>query len=159
MTDFQNTLRYKKLHPEAMLPSQAYGSPAGWDIYAHLISDSNRAIQAVIPPGNSRVVGTGLVLLPPEGFFITVCSRSGYAARNPPVFVANAPGIIDPDYTGELKVILFNGGHSSVYIKHADPIAQIVLLPTPPRCTLAEFTEVPQTDRGTKGFGSSSVDR
>lgn len=146
---------YKKLHPDAELPTQAYGNPAGWDIRAFLISESNRAIQAVVSPGSSRVVGTGLILLPPEGYFIAVCSRSGYAARNPPVFVANAPGIIDPDYTGELKVILFNGGHSSVYIKHADPIAQVVLLPVPPKSTLVPFTEIPQTERGAAGFGSS----
>lgn len=148
-------LRYKKLHPDAELPTQAYGSPCGWDIRAFLISESNRAIQAVVSPGSSRVIPTGLILLPPEGFFLTICSRSGYAARNPPVFVANAPGIIDPDYTGELKVILFNGGHSSVYIKHADPIAQVVLLPTPPKVSLEPFTDTPQTERGAAGFGSS----
>lgn len=150
-------LRYKKLHAEAVLPSQAYGNPAGWDIFAHLISDTNRAIQMMLPPGNSRVIPTGLILLPPEGYFITVCSRSGYAAQNPSIFVANAPGIIDPDYTGELKVILYNGGHTSVYLKHADPIAQLLLIACPPKCALTEFTEIPTTERGAKGFGSSSV--
>lgn len=149
-------LRYKKLHKDAELPTQAYGNPAGWDIKAFCISETGRAIQAVLPPGNSAIIRTGLILLPPPGFILTVCSRSGYASRQPPVFVANAPGIIDPDYTGELKVILFNGGHSSVYIKHADPVAQLVLIAAPPRCTLTEFTETPETDRGTKGFGSSS---
>jgi dUTP pyrophosphatase len=154
MTDLL-LLSYKRLHPDAHLPTQAYGSPVGWDVYAHLISETNHTIQLVLPPGGSRIIGTGLVLLPPEGYFLAVCSRSGPAAATPSIFVANSPGIIDPDYTGELKIILFNGGHSSVYIKDFDPIAQLILFPTPPRVTLSAITEVPPTTRGDRGFGSS----
>lgn len=148
-------LFYKKLHPDAELPSRAYGTPIGWDIHAHLISETNRAMQAVIPPGSSRLIGTGLILLPPSGYFFAVCSRSGLAASQPPIFVANSPGIVDPDYTGELKIILFNGGHSSVYIKHADRIAQLVIFARPPECILESFTEIPHTERGIKGFDAS----
>lgn len=148
-------IRYHKLQPDAELPFAAYGQPAGWDISAYCISETGRAIQSVIPPRCSRVLSTGLVLLPPPGYFLAVCSRSGLAAGTPPLFVANAPGIIDPDYTGELKVILYNGGHESAYIRHGQRIAQVILLPHG-LSTLEAATEVPDTIRGAKGFGSSS---
>lgn len=151
-----STLRYKKLLPDAELPFRAYGSPAGWDVGACCISETGRSIQVVIPPKTSRILSTGLILLPPPGFFLVVCSRSGLAAQTPPLFVANAPGVIDPDYTGELKIILYNGGHESAYIRHGQKIAQVVLLPYV-EASLEPATEVPTTERGTKGFGSSGT--
>lgn len=150
------SIGYRKLHPEAELPFRAYGNPAGWDIGALCISETGRSIQTVIPPRTSRVLSTGLVLLPPPGYFLAVCSRSGMASQTPPLFVGNAPGIIDPDYTGELKVIIFNGGHESAYIRHGQKIAQVVLLPFTD-AVLAPAAEVPETARGAKGFGSSDA--
>lgn len=154
MTETLHVIQYRKLREDVELPTCAYGNPAGLDIAAYCISESGRSIQAVIPPKTSRVLSTGLVLLPPTGFFLMVCSRSGMAAQTPPLFVANAPGIIDPDYTGELKVIVYNGGHESAYIRHGQKIAQIVLARhfTP---VLTAATEIPETARGSKGFGSS----
>jgi len=147
-------LRYKKLFPDAELPVAAYGTPAGWDLSAYCISETGRSIQVVIPPKCARILSTGLVLLPPAGYFIAICSRSGLAAQTPPLFVSNAPGIIDPDYIGEVKVILYNGGHESAYIRHGQRIAQAVLLAHTP-AVLEPAAEIPATERGTKGFGSS----
>lgn len=152
------TLYYHKLHPDAIIPSRAYGSAVGYDIAALCISETGRSIQMTLPPRTSRLVPTGLVLIPPDGWFIMVCSRSGMASTQPPTFVANAPGIVDPDYTGELKIILFNGGHETTYIKHGDRIAQVVLIRRPTAFDVSEFVDPPKSDgRGTKGFGSTGA--
>lgn len=145
-------LRYKKLVPDVEPPTRAYGEPAGWDIAAYCISETGRAIQTVLPPRTTRLISTKLVVLPPPGHFLAVCSRSGLATHS--IFVANAPGIIDPDYTGELKVLLYNGGHESAYINHGKKVAQLVILPYL-RSGLAEIDELPTTERGEKGIGSS----
>jgi hypothetical protein len=65
-----------------------------------------------------------------------------------------APGIVDPDYTGEMKVIIYNGGHESAYIRHGQRIAQIILLPYI-GASLEPATEIPVTERGASGFGST----
>ena len=148
-------ISFRQLHPDAILPTRAYGSPVGLDISALLVSETGRYIQAVIPPRTSRVLNTGFVFLPPVGYYLEVCSRSGLSAGTPPIFVANSPGIIDPDYTGELKVILYNGGHESCYVKHGDRIAQLIARQYLP-IELVPATEVPETERGARGFGSSS---
>ena len=119
-------LRYKKLVPDVEPPTRAYGEPAGWDIAAYCISETGRAIQTVLPPRTTRLISTKLVVLPPPGHFLAVCSRSGLATHS--IFVANAPGIIDSDYRGELKVILYNTGGSRYEFKHGDRIAQLVML-------------------------------
>lgn len=147
-------LSYVKLHPDVADLRRAYQKPAGIDIAAHLISESGRYNQMVLPPLNTRIIPTGYIVRPPPGYIVTVCSRSGLAAKA--IFVANAPGIIDPDYTEELKVLLYNGGHQSVYIKHGDYIAQLVLFPVAfANLKAIDRTELPQTERGGKGFGSS----
>jgi len=81
-----------------------------------------------------------------------VCSRSGLASRG--IFVANAPGIVDPDYTGEIKVILFNGSQEPHYVRQGDRIAQVLIIPffEP---GFAEVDRFPPTERGERGFGSS----
>lgn len=119
------------------------------------MSETGRSQQIILPPRNVRAIPTGLALFPPLGYFIAICSRSGLASKNPSIFVANAPGIIDPDYTGEIKVLLYNGGNESVYIKHGDFIAQAVLLNAAGKIKLQETQTVPLTKRGEKGFGSS----
>lgn len=148
----QRKLRYHRLHPEAPLPFSAYERSAAYDLSAFLLSESGRPNTLLIPPRTSRLVPTGLVLLPPPGFFLMVCSRSGLATKS--IFVSNAPGIIDPDYTGEIKVILFNGSHESFYVKHGDRIAQVVVTPFN-QCGFEELKELPSTQRGDKGFGST----
>lgn len=89
---------------------------------------------------------------PPPGHCIMICSRSGLATQS--VFVANAPGIVDPDYIGEIKVILHNGGFMPHYIKHGDRIAQALIVPFA-RVRVALVDELPESERGARGFGST----
>src|SRR5262245_19443213 len=108
-------------------PARAYQESAGYDLSAFLLNDAHRPMTMTIAPHTTNVIRTGIALRPPRGHLILVCSRSGYASRG--VFVANAPGVVDPDYTGEIKVALFNGSLEPFYVKHHDRIAQILIMP------------------------------
>lgn len=146
------TLKFKKLHEEAILPKSWTKGSVGLDIHAFVMSETNRRNTVLIPPRNTRNISTGLLIEPPPGHFIMVCSRSGLASQS--VWVANAPGIIDPDYRGEVRVLLYNGGLESHYVKHGDRIAQLFLMPVIAG-TCIEVKELSQTERGERGFGST----
>ena len=108
-----------------------------------------------IPPGEFRLVSTGLRMEIPKGFEGQVRPRSGLAAKNG-IGVLNSPGTIDSDYRGIVKVVLFNFGKSPFTIKRGDRIAQIVLA----RCEQAKITlvsKVADTNRGAGGFGHTGV--
>ncbi len=109
----------------------------------------------VIPPGSRFVVGTGIKLEIPSGFGAMVCSRSGLAAKNG-IQVLNAPGIIDTDYRGEIKVILHNSGQSEFIIKKGDRIAQLLFFPIF-QAIFQKAATVTETSRGEGGFGSTGV--
>ncbi len=109
----------------------------------------------VIPPGSRFVVGTGIKLEIPSGFGAMVCSRSGLAAKNG-IQVLNAPGIIDTDYRGEIKVILHNSGQSEFIIKKGDRIAQLLFFPIF-QAIFQKASTVTETSRGEGGFGSTGV--
>lgn len=141
-----------RLSKEAHLPSRAYGESAAWDISAMLLNDAGRPFTATLAPNSTRLIGTGLALRPPSGHVILICSRSGLATRS--IFVANAPGVVDPDYTGEIKVALYNGGMEPHYVKHGDRIAQALILPLLV-CEIIERRSLDPTERGERGFGSS----
>lgn len=141
-----------RLHPLAQLPVRAYPDSAALDIYAHLLSEGGHPFTLTIQPNSVKLVGTGLAMRPPKGHVILVCSRSGLATRG--VFAANAPGVVDPDYTGEIKVALFNGSLEPHYVKHKDRIAQILIIPYfTGHCT--EVLGFEETVRGSRGFGST----
>lgn len=141
-----------RLHADALLPTLAYGESAAWDLHAYLMSSEKRPLNITIPPHQTRLIGTGLAMRPPRGSVILVCSRSGLASKS--VFVTNAPGIVDPDYTGEIKVALHNAGFEAHYVKHADRIAQALIVPLTV-CELHEVENLPTTERGERGFGST----
>lgn len=147
-------LQIKRLHPEAQIPKRATPQSIGLDLYANLISETGRANNCLIPPRASRLIPTGLLVVPPPGFAVFVCSRSGMA-KDHSLFVTNAPGLVDPDYRGELCVLLYNGSHESHWIRHGDRVGQIILLP----CIPHQVEEVVMVDmdtaRGTSGFGST----
>lgn len=147
-------LKFKKLHPDVKLPTWGTKGSVGCDVYAFCLSESGRPNTRLIPPRNTVVIETGLLIEPPYGFAVMVCSRSGLAKSS--IFIANAPGIIDPDYRGEIKVLLYNGGLQSHYVRHDDRIAQLVLIPAffP---SMVEMEELSQTERGEKGFGSTGA--
>jgi dUTP pyrophosphatase len=147
-------LQVKKLHPAAKLPVRGTPNSIGLDIHAHTLTETGRENTILIPPRITRLIPTGLVVVPPEGWAIFVCSRSGLALKS--IFVTNSPGVVDPDYRGELQILLYNGNHESYYVKHQDRIAQIVLLATALPLAVAEIGgELAQTVRGTAGFGST----
>jgi dUTP pyrophosphatase len=150
-------MQYYKLHSEAVPPTRAYDYAVGYDLHALILTAEGNPSTRYIPPHASSMISTGLALVPPPGHFLSICSRSGLAAHDPPIFVANAPGIIDPDYTGEIKVILANIGLNTYPVRHQERIAQLVVLPLhiPELQELAALPEAYEKMRGDKGFGST----
>jgi dUTP pyrophosphatase len=126
-------------------PSQLHESDAGFDLKA--IED------CVVKPGSTILVKTGIKMAIPKGFFGMVCSRSGMALKNG-VFVANAPGIVDSSYRGDVGVILYNSSKESFYIKNGDRVAQLVIVQQVD-CYLLQRGDLGETERGSGGFGSS----
>ena len=111
--------------------------------------------ETVIPAGEWRLVGTGLFLEIPEDYMGMVCPRSGLAAKHG-VTVLNAPGIIDPDYRGEVKVILINHSKQDYSVKIGDRIAQLIFSPAF-QAKLCVTEQLSDTARGTGGFGSTGA--
>jgi dUTP pyrophosphatase len=140
-------LRFKRIHPDAVLPAYAHPSDAGMDI---------RSVEnLVIPAGKRALVHTGLVMLLPPLYEAQVRPRSGLALKNG-VTVLNTPGTIDSGYRGEVGVILANLGEESFEVKKGDKIAQVVIAPVT-QSTIEEADSIDETDRGAGGFGSTGV--
>ena len=155
MAQNPRTLQVYKTDPRAKLPTRSHDNAIGIDVHAFLITESGRPTTRALPPRGVTTVPTGLVVVPPPGHYIQCCSRSGLAQKG--IFVANAPGIIDPDFTGELIIILVNAGFENHWIVHEHRIAQLVLAPIV-GCdvTIIEKLPTPQ-GRGSQGFGSTGL--
>jgi dUTP pyrophosphatase len=139
-------LRFTKLNAAATLPTRAHDSDAGLDLYA--------AESARISPGGRVSVGTGLAVAIPEGMAGLVLPRSGLALRNG-IALVNSPGLIDPGYRGEVRVLLLNTDSTTDFpIAPGDRIAQLLLVPTVP-ASPRQADALDVTVRGTAGFGSS----
>lgn len=150
-------LSIRRLDHRVRLPTKAHPTDIGWDVYAHILTEHGRDSHRALSRYATTAIPTGLILRPPSGYFCQICSRSGWALQG--VFVANSPGIIDPDYTGELKILLYNGSHETKHISHGMRIAQIILSPIIAH-DLREITdpnEIPSEGRGAAGFGSSGL--
>lgn len=143
-----NTCKIKIVTEEgAKIPSYQTQGAAGADVCAFLKED------ITLKKGERKAVPTGIKAAVPEGFEIQVRPRSGLALKNG-ITVLNAPGTVDSDYRGEIKVILINLGDDDFVIKNGDRIAQIVVSPV----TQGIFEQVSfltETERGEKGFGST----
>lgn len=141
-------LVFKRLHPEARIPSGAYEGDAGLDLAS--VDD------AEIGPGERCVVGTGLAVAIPAGYAGFVQPRSGLAARNG-ISIVNSPGLIDAGYRGELRVVLLNTDREHTFtVRSGDRIAQLVVLAVP-ALAVHEVGELPGSERSERGFGSSAV--
>ena len=140
-------LLLKRLHPQAVAPRRMTDAAAGHDLYACLDAP------IVVEPGARVRVPTGWALAIPVGFEGQVRPRSGLAFERG-VTVLNAPGTIDADYRGELAVLLVNLGQEPVGIAHGDRIAQLVVAPVV-SVEWRESGELPPSDRGAGGFGST----
>jgi len=115
------------LDPRVKLPEKTNG--VGWDVFAFLLTETGRATSRAIHQKGVTEIKTGLILAPPPNYYIQVISKTNLARRG--IFVANSPGIVDPSYTDELSILLFNGSYETQYIAHEHRIAQIILLPIP----------------------------
>jgi dUTP pyrophosphatase len=129
--------------PELPLPSYATSGAAGMDLAS--------AEDVELAPGRSAPVSTGLLIEIDEGFEGQVRPRSGLAAKHA-VTVLNAPGTIDADYRGELKVLLINLGQEPYRIHSGDRIAQLVIAPIA-HAHVEEVTRLSPSERGDRGFG------
>ena len=109
----------------------------------------------MLAPGARRLVPTGLLIALPEGFEAQIRPRSGLAFKHG-VTVLNAPGTIDSDYRGEIQVLLINQGKRPFTINHGARIAQMVFAAVT-RFNFNETGELPATERGTGGFGSTDI--
>jgi dUTP pyrophosphatase len=135
-----------RLREDAALPGRAYPGDAGLDLAT--------CERLELPPGERAVVPTGLAVAIPEGFAGFVQPRSGLAARHG-IAVVNSPGLIDSGYRGELRVVLLNTDRERTFVAEpGERIAQLVVLPVP-ELELVEVDELPGTERGVHGFGSS----
>jgi len=147
------TIAFVRLPHGEGLPLPAYESDgaAGMDLRAALGDGETLALAS----GETALVPTGLSLQIPAGFEGQVRPRSGLAARHG-VTVLNAPGTIDSDYRGEVKVILINHAPAPLVIVRGDRIAQLVIAAVT-RAALVEAATLDETVRGTGGFGSTGV--
>ena len=140
-------LRFLVLDPGARLPTRAHPGDAGLDLYA-------LEPASITAAGGRAAVRTGLAVEIPPGHAGLVLPRSGLAARTG-ITLANAPGLVDPGYRGELRVLLLNTDPSQPFeVAAGDRIAQLVLTPFIEAEPLA-VEELSATDRGDGGFGSS----
>lgn len=110
----------------------------------------------VLPPGTHQLVSTGTQVAIPEGYVGLVCSRSGLANKFG-VAVKNSPGIVDPDYIGDVGVILENSGKEAFFYEEGDRIAQLLIVETPDVKFSKSQKELKSSVRGDNGFGSSGV--
>ena len=137
----------KKTNKEVTTPKYKTDGSSGVDLSAFLEK------KVVIKPNSSELVPTGLQVAIPEELEIQIRPRSGLAAKES-IGVLNSPGTIDSDYRGELKIILFNHGKEEFTVNNNDRIAQMVLMPVL-KVDFNEVDELPETYRGSGGFGST----
>lgn len=141
-------LGVKKLHEGATLPGYQTAGAAGMDIHACL-PDAPVTLQ----PGSIAVIPTGLALAIPAGFEGQVRPRSGLSTKHG-LSVPNAPGTIDSDYRGELRIALINHGREAFTVTHGMRIVQLVIAPVV-RAAIEVVADLDETARGAGGFGST----
>ena len=140
-------IRVKKLHPMAKLPTYGSAEAAGADLYACLEEP------VTIDPGETAWISTGIALEVPKGCAGLVYARSSLGAKRG-LAPANKVGVIDSDYRGEIRVVLFNHGKVTQVVENGERVAEFLITPvlTPP---YVEVEDLSQSDRGVGGFGST----
>ena len=142
-----DTIRVKKLNPNAKLPTYGSVEAAGADLYACL----DEAV--TIQPGDTAWIPTGIALEVPKGCAGLIYARSSMGVKRG-LAPANKVGVIDSDYRGEIRVVLLNHGKTAQTVEHGERVAQFLITPvlTP---AYEEVSELTDTDRGAGGFGST----
>eukprot|EP01004_Peranema_trichophorum_P010638 NODE_9452_length_590_cov_33.184154_g8817_i0.p1 GENE.NODE_9452_length_590_cov_33.184154_g8817_i0~~NODE_9452_length_590_cov_33.184154_g8817_i0.p1 ORF type:complete len:174 (-),score=34.48 NODE_9452_length_590_cov_33.184154_g8817_i0:69-536(-) len=139
------TLKVKKLSEHAILPRRGTEFSAGYDL--------SSAHDSIVPANGKSLVPTDLAIAVPEGTYGRVAPRSGLAVK---FHIDVGAGVIDADYRGNVQVVLFNHSNTDFVIKRGDRIAQLILekIVTP---DVEELQELPVTERGAGGFGSTGI--
>ena len=140
-------IQIMRLNSEVKIPSYKTQGSSGMDLMAFLKDP------VTIKPKSSELISTGIAVAIPEDTEIQIRPRSGLAAKSN-ISVLNTPGTIDSDYRGELKIILYNHGADDFVVNNGDRIAQMVLMPVL-KASFEEVENLPNTIRGTGGFGST----
>jgi dUTP pyrophosphatase len=141
-------LQIRKLRDDAVVPARAYEGDAGLDLTA--------CEHAVLAPGERATVGTGLAVAIPDGHAGFVQPRSGLAMRHG-ITIVNTPGLVDSGYRGELRIILLNTDPREEFVVEPGMrIAQLVVMPVA-SVEPIELEELPESERGVRGFGSSAT--
>jgi len=141
-------LPIRRLRDDAVIPVRAYEGDAGLDLAS--------CERLELGPGKRALVGTGLAVAIPDGYAGFVQPRSGLAAKHG-ITIVNSPGLVDAGYRGELKVVLLNTDASETFVVEPGMrIAQLVVLQVPGLHPV-EVEELPESERGVRGFGSSKV--
>ena len=140
-------LPIRRLRPDAQVPSRAYAGDAGIDLAA--------CERVELPPGERALVPTGLAVAIPDGYAGYVQPRSGLATKHG-ISIVNTPGLVDSGYRGELLVNLLNTDPREPFVVEPGMrIAQLVVLAVPD-VEPVEVDELPDSERGDRGFGSSA---
>ena len=143
------SVAFRRVSPDVTIPRYQTDHASGMDLAAHV----EESIE--IAAGEVAVIPTGLILAIPAGYEGQVRPRSGLARKHR-IAVLNAPGTIDADYRGEVEVILMNFGRERFTVRRGDRIAQLVIAQVA-RAELAEAPSLPDTRRGSGGFGHTGV--
>ena len=138
-------LRVKKLDPTAFIPAKGSEQAAGYDLFS--------IEPKVIPAKHKALISTGIAMMIPVGNYGRIAPRSGLAAKN---FIDVGAGVIDSDYRGEVKVLLFNFSEVDFQINVGDRIAQLIIEKYT-RTDIEEVSDLDDTARGEGGFGSTGV--
>jgi dUTP pyrophosphatase len=139
-------LPIQRLRPDAVVPRRAYSGDAGLDL--------SSCERVELGPGERALVPTGLAVAIPEGYAGFVQPRSGLATKHG-ISIVNSPGLVDSGYRGELLVNLVNTDTREPFVVEPGMrVAQLVILPIP-ELELVEVDELPESERGVRGFGSS----
>src|SRR5262245_39421466 len=146
------TLRFHRLYDDARLPRRWSPDAVGFDLHAYMKTEYGKPTKRVVAPNSTVNIPTGLTVEIPRTHFAFVCPRSGLGKHS--ISVTNSPGIIDPDYRGEILVMVYNGSYVNHWVEHDDRIAQLVIMPVT-QIMISEVTELSITERSAAGFGST----
>ena len=142
-------VQIRRLHPGAILPARGSAQAAGYDLYAC----PDKPVE--ILPHTTEKIGTGLAAAIPEGYFGGIFARSGLALKQA-LRPANCVGVVDADYRGEIIVALHNDSDEIRVVEPGERIAQLLILPFLD-VEFEETQELPETQRGDGGFGSTGT--
>lgn len=143
-------LLFKRLSATAIIPKKAKTDDAGWDLSA----DLGLGEELTIYPGRRAVIPTNIAVACPSGTYMRIAPRSGLAVKHG---IDTLAGVVDAGYRDGIGVVLLNTGDSLFVIKHGDRIAQGIVEMLAPISSMEIVDELPSSDRGTGGFGSTGV--